>query len=114
MFPIKQKYLFVLAGAGFFAAILAFGQTASAPASATNATAPAASEAPKLVAGEVEAKKLLLLMDADKDGRVSKAEFMSFMEAEFDRLDKNKDGYLNVKELEQTQLMTVHRGGGHR
>jgi hypothetical protein len=38
---------------------------------------------------EAAAKSLLLLMDTDKDGRVSKQEWMSFMEAEFDRLDKD-------------------------
>jgi Ca2+-binding EF-hand superfamily protein len=50
-------------------------------------------------AGEDYARKLLLLMDTDKDGRVSKKEFMSFMSAEFDRMDVNHDGVLDVKEL---------------
>jgi Ca2+-binding EF-hand superfamily protein len=67
-----------------------------------------------VAAGEFEAKKLLVLMDADKSGTVSKKEFMEFMEAEFDRLDTNKDGVLDVKELEQSPLMPTHRGGGHR
>jgi hypothetical protein len=49
--------------------------------------------------GEAEATQLLLLMEPDKDGKVSKQEFMSFMEAEFDRLDKKKEGKLDVKEL---------------
>jgi hypothetical protein len=31
-------------------------------------------------------------METDNDGKVSKQEFMSFMEAEFDRLDKKKEG----------------------
>jgi hypothetical protein len=30
---------------------------------------------------------LLLLMDTNQNGRISKQEFMTFMEAEFDRLD---------------------------
>jgi EF-hand domain pair len=50
-------------------------------------------------AGEEYAKKLLLLMDTDKSGKVSKKEFMAFMEKEFDRLDTNHDGELDVKEL---------------
>jgi len=58
----------------------------------------------KVVAGEVEAKKLLLLMDKDANGKVSRQEFMSFMEAEFDRLDKDKNGELDVKELTQMQF----------
>ena len=62
--------------------------------------------------GEKEARKMLLLMDKDQSGKVSKQEFMSFMEAEFERLDKNKDGELDVKELTHSQ---VHVGGAiHR
>ena len=56
-----------------------------------------------LVLGEGEVKKMLLLMDTDNDGKVSKQEFMRFMEAEFDRLDKKKEGKLDVKELTQPQ-----------
>lgn len=59
--------------------------------------------------GEVEAKRLLLLMDRDQNGKVSKAEFMAFMEAEFARLDVNKDGELDVKELTQARF-TPHVG----
>ena len=62
-----------------------------------------------LVAGEVEAKRLLLLMDRDQSGKVSKQEFMSFMEEEFKRLDINKDGELDVQELTQSRL-TPHVG----
>jgi EF hand domain-containing protein len=51
----------------------------------------------KLALGEDEVKQLLLLMDTDKNGRVSRHEFMKFMEAEFDRLDKDKSGDLDVK-----------------
>ena len=58
----------------------------------------------KLALGEDEVKQLLLLMDTDKNGKVSKQEFMKFMEAEFDRLDKDKSGDLDVKELAQSQL----------
>jgi hypothetical protein len=54
--------------------------------------------------GEDEVKQLLLLMDADKSGKVSKKEFMDFMAAEFDRLDKDKSGELDVKELSQSQI----------
>jgi Ca2+-binding EF-hand superfamily protein len=38
-------------------------------------------------------------MDTDKNGKISKAEFIKFMEAEFDRLDKDKSGELDAKEL---------------
>jgi hypothetical protein len=49
-------------------------------------------------------KRLLLLMDTDKNGKVSKQEFMNFMEKEFDRLDVNHDGELDVKELAKIQV----------
>jgi hypothetical protein len=51
--------------------------------------------------GEDEVKKLLLLMETDSDGKVSKQVYMSFMEAEFDRLDQKKEGKLEVKQLTQ-------------
>ena len=53
---------------------------------------------------EEEAKQLLLLIDTDKKGKVSKQEWMRFMEAEFDRLDKAKNGQLDVTELMQSKL----------
>jgi hypothetical protein len=51
--------------------------------------------------GEPEVRQLLPLMDQDREGKVSKEEFMKFMAAEFDRLDKKNEGSLNVKELTQ-------------
>jgi len=64
----------------------------------------------KLAAGEREAKKMLLLMDTGKSGKVSKQEFMSFMEAEFQRMDINKDGELDVKELTDSRVQVRTRG----
>jgi hypothetical protein len=62
----------------------------------------------KVVLGEDEVKQLLQLLDADKNGRVSKKEFMQFMSAEFDRLDKDRSGELDVKELTQSQVQASH------
>src|ERR1700694_163881 len=58
----------------------------------------------KLAIGEDEAKQLLLLIDTYKKGKVSKQEWMKFREAEFDRLDKARTGYLDIKELMQSKL----------
>src|SRR5580692_427394 len=58
----------------------------------------------KVALGEDEVKQLLMLLDTDKNGKVSKQEFMKFMQAEFDRLDKDKSGELDVKELTQSQV----------
>jgi hypothetical protein len=44
----------------------------------------------------------------DKSGKISKPEWMKFMEAEFDRLDKSKNGELDVKELTQSRLRVSH------
>jgi EF hand len=58
----------------------------------------------KITMGEDNVKQLLLLMDTDKQGKVSKQEYMKFMEAEFERLDKDKSGELDVKELTRSNL----------
>lgn len=50
-----------------------------------------------LVAQKV--KELLLLMDTDKNGKISRQEWLNFMSAEFDRLDTDKSGELDPKEL---------------
>ncbi len=42
-------------------------------------------------------------MDADKSGKVSKAEYMKFMEAEWNALDTNKSGALETTEYENRE-----------
>jgi hypothetical protein len=58
----------------------------------------------KVAIGEDDVRRLLQLMDTDKNGKISKQEFMRFMEEEFQRLDKNKDGQLDVKELTRSRI----------
>ena len=65
----------------------------------------------KLAMGEDDVRHLLPLMDADKNGMVSKQEFMKYMEAQFERLDKEKIGQLNGKELTQSNLSATHYVG---
>ena len=86
------------------AALLVAGIIDPIAISAQDSPSSSARKEKKVAAGEKEAKKLLLLMDKDQNGKVSKQEFMSFMEAEFERLDKNKDGELDVKELTQSKI----------
>ncbi len=64
-----------------------------------------------VAAGEAEVKPLLLLMDQDKDGKVSKQEFMRFMEAEFDRLDKKNEGKLDVNRLCRRSRVSTNKPG---
>jgi len=63
-----------------------------------------------VAAGETYARQLLRLMDTDKNGKVSRAEFMRFMEAEFDRLDVDHNGELSVQELERFMSYPGHSG----
>jgi hypothetical protein len=58
----------------------------------------------KLALGEDQVKKLLLIMEPDRKGKISKEEYMKFMEAEFARLDKDKNGELDVKKLTQSNM----------
>ena len=86
-------------------ALLGAGAVVDSP--AAQKAGPSTPKGTALAAGEPEIRKLLLLMDKDKNGRISKQEFMAFMEAEFDRLDVNHDGELDAKELSQTHLRWV-------
>jgi hypothetical protein len=65
-----------------------------------------------LTLGEADVRDLLLLLDADKNGKISKKEFMDFMSAEFDRLDKDKSGELDQKELSLSQIRAARPAVG--
>ncbi len=101
--PSRKHFIWVIA----FIAMLTLAGTMLRTAVAQNA----ASEADeKLSLGEDDVKQLLLLMDTDKNGKISKQEYMKFMEAEFDRLDKDKSGELDAKELTQSSLRVTRNG----
>lgn len=59
------------------------------------------------VIAERNVKQLLALMDTDKNGKISKHEWMDFMSKEFDRLDTDHTGELDPKELLQSSVQ-VH------
>ena len=103
---VRERRQIVLGMAGLFAA----GTVALTALAAQSSSPPKRDK--NVAAGEKEAKKLLLLMDKDQNGKISKQEFMSFMEAEFERLDKDKNGELDVQELTQSRVRTT--GGVHR
>lgn len=93
------------------AGIIGVGAVVSTAALAGQADPKTATDREKRLAeGEREAKKMLLLMDKDNNGKVSKQEFMNFMDAEFDRLDINKDGQLDVNELTHSRVTIRSRG----
>jgi len=92
VFERRTMLLVILAVTALFAMV---GTTIAAQ----KETTPKAQD--NVAVGEPEVKQMLPLMDQDKDGKVSKQDFMEFMEAEFDRLDKTKEGKLDVKKLTQ-------------
>ena len=75
----------------------------SDPQETTGPPAAAPNSNPDIFAEEYT-KKLLILMDTDKNGKVSKQEFMNFMSKEFDRLDTNHDGQLDINELAKWEV----------
>jgi hypothetical protein len=68
----------------------------------------------QLAKAEPLVKRLLLLMDADNNNKVSKQEFMNYMSQEFDNLDVNKSGYLDIAELKKLSVSQPHPGGGSK
>jgi len=57
-----------------------------------------------LALGADEVKRLMLLIAPNEHGEITKQECMKFMEAEFDRLDKDKSAVLDAKELAQSRV----------
>jgi len=53
-------------------------------------------------------RELLALMDTDKNGKISKQEWMKFMETTFDRLDAKKKGEIDPRELLRPTASLVH------
>jgi len=78
---------------------------ASAVIGATSTAALAASKTDR------DVKTLIQMMDKDKNGAVSKEEFLQFMGQEFDRLDTNKSGALEPKEMRAIRNPSWPLGG---
>jgi hypothetical protein len=96
----KRRFAIV---AGVIATLVAFGSIAGAS-DPQKADKTVPKQEKQITLGQNDVKQLLLLLDADKNGKISKKEFMDFMAAEFDRLDKDKSGELDANELAQSQL----------
>jgi hypothetical protein len=89
-------------------ALMTMGATGAAAISAAAQKSNAAKPQDKVALASSDVKELLLLMDADNNGKVSKKEWMSFMEAEFNQLDKEGKGELDLKDLAQSRLVAKH------
>jgi len=87
---------------------------AAIPAQAQCAGSPAASRAhskrayaaikPTNATAQAQVRQLLRLMDKDKNGAVSKDEFMEYMSQTFDRVDVNKNSQLEHDELSNARF----------
>jgi EF hand len=93
--------------AALLGAALAFAGTSLA-----QDTAPGPRFPDKLAEAEANAKQLVLLMDTDKNGKISKQEWMNFMSAEFDRLDVDHSGELDPHELLNSNVAVPHARPG--
>lgn len=56
-------------------------------------------------------KHMWAMADANKDGRISKAEFTAMSDKRFEVLDANSDGFLDDNEREQAQTRMRQRMG---
>jgi hypothetical protein len=93
----RNRVRFIVIVAVFVAAVTFLGTAA-----AQKASAPRPQD--RLALGEEHVKQLLLIMETDSNGMISKQEYMKFMEAEFARLDKSHNGQLNAREINQSTL----------
>src|SRR5580658_7009448 len=73
---------------------------AVAPSSAQKANVPIHQDVVALAQPKVT--EVLLLMDTDRNGKISKKQLMNLMEAVFDRLDKDKKGELDPRQFRQS------------
>lgn len=94
----KRFFAIALLGTAFALANVAQGQKQPLP----------AKQPDKQTLAAENAKEMLLLMDTDKNGKISKDEWMKFMSAEFDRLDKDHNGELDPKELGASSVSYRH------
>jgi Ca2+-binding EF-hand superfamily protein len=59
--------------------------------------------------GAMDMQKMEQMMDANGDGRISKAEFLQGHKKMFNAMDQNKDGQLDTSER-QTMMQMMHKG----
>lgn len=96
----KRKNIVVLAL--WLAALFALESVRRASLAQDTASVPKPQD--NLSLGEEDARQLMLLIGPNKDGKITKQAWMKFMGAEFDRLDKDKSGTLDEKELAESRL----------
>jgi Mrp family chromosome partitioning ATPase len=108
MFNLQRRVRAILASL-LLAGTMATGSASDQSEKSTGVVSPKpeaekAEKERQLAAATEAAKQLLLAMDMNKSGKISKEEWMKFMEAEFDRLDTDHKGQLDVNELTQSRV----------
>jgi len=78
---------------------------ASAPASSQSTFPSAAAEMGNAVAPMFWTEARMKVMDKNKDGMVSRQEFMDYMGAQFDMMDTKKDAMLTKAEFMDKKMM---------
>jgi hypothetical protein len=101
---MTQKHL--LTAIRWLAVIIA--TYAVAPSSAQKANVPIHQDVVALAQPKVT--EVLLVMDTDRNGKISKNDFMNLIEAVFDRLDKDKKGELDPRQFRQSARVRAATG----
>lgn len=60
-----------------------------------------------------QCEHMMSSVDQDKDGKISKAEFMKHHENLFDKKDANKDGFLDDNEMHRMMMKHMHKHDKH-
>jgi hypothetical protein len=83
---------------------MAVALMAAAPASAQSPFPSAAREGSMI--DDFWSPAMMTKMDANKDGQVSRQEFLTYLGAQFDRMDTKKRGMLNKAEFTDKKMMS--------
>jgi len=77
--------------------VVALAATVAMPGNAAEPRQVAPKQEDKQTLRADHVRQLLVLMDTDTSGKVSKQEWMGYLAAEFDRLDRDKSGMLDIR-----------------
>jgi hypothetical protein len=72
---------------------------------AASAVSPAVAQNTFIVQEQIWSEPMMKVMDRNKDGMVSRDEFLVYMGAQYDMMDQNKDKMLDKKEFTDKKMM---------
>jgi hypothetical protein len=103
-----------IASPAAWATLLLAMATAVAPGMAQKRPAGTLRHPDKLTMGEDDVKRLIVLIGWDRQDKVSRDEFLKFMEEEFARLDKDKTGQVDVEAIERSMSTIIMEEKGNK